>query len=156
MTTLISIALLSATSAAAKASPRQRKNHNFHRADSDLCHRLLNALEPQTYIPPHCHLDTSKAESIIILRGRVGVLFFSAQGEITEKCCIQPQSDCLGVDISPGTLHSLVALEPNSVFFEAKAGPYVPLSAAERAPWAPQEGDLDVVRYLAWMKSQFI
>ena len=139
-----------------KASPRQRKNHNFHRADSDLCHRLLNALEPQTYIPPHCHLDTSKAESIIILCGRVGVLFFSAQGEITEKCCIQPQSDCLGVDISPGTFHSLVALEPDSVFFEAKAGPYVPLSETERASWAPQEGEQGVERYLAWMKSQFI
>jgi hypothetical protein len=33
------------------------------------------------------------------------------------------------------------ALEPGTVFLEAKAGPYLPLSADEKAPWAPVEGD---------------
>jgi hypothetical protein len=51
----------------------------------------------------------------------------------------------LGVDIPHGTWHTLVALASGTVFFEAKAGPYVALSEAERAPWAPAEGSSSAV-----------
>ncbi|MEO6022339.1 MAG: WbuC family cupin fold metalloprotein [Burkholderiales bacterium] len=92
MQKIISLDLLNATSAAAKTSPRQRKNYNFHVVDTDVCQRSLNAIEPEIYIPPHCHLHPTKAESIIILRGRIGVLFFNADGEVTDKARLQPQS----------------------------------------------------------------
>ena len=36
--------LLEEVSAQAKASPRLRKNYNFHQSLDDLCHRMLNAL----------------------------------------------------------------------------------------------------------------
>lgn len=153
---LISLSLLNAVSEAAKASPRQRKNYNFHLDDQDICHRLLNALEPDTYIPPHRHLHPTKAESIVILRGRVGVLFFDTDGRPTQHCTLQPGSEILGVDISPGVYHSLVALVAGSVFFEAKAGPYVPAGADERAAWAPAENTAEAGAYLAWMKQQFV
>lgn len=59
----------------------------------------------------------------------------------------------LGIDIPHGTWHTLVALAAGSVFFEAKAGPYMPLAAAERAAWAPAEGTdeatLQLARYCA-------
>ena len=116
---------------------------------------MLNALEPETYVPPHRHLDPAKGESIIILRGSVGVLFFAANGEVTDKLKLQPQGEHIGVDIPAGTFHSLVSLEPGSVFFEAKAGPYVPITADELASWAPPEGNAEVSCYLAWMKSHF-
>jgi cupin fold WbuC family metalloprotein len=152
---IISQALLDTVSKLANASPRQRKNHNFHLADSDICHRLLNALEPETYIPPHRHLHQTKAESIGILRGRVGVLLFDAQGTVTQRCVMQPGGEIMGVDIVPGTYHSLVALMAGSVFFEAKAGPYVPVTPDERASFAPAENTPEAAAYLAWMKHQF-
>ncbi len=153
---LISQSLLDAVSDDAKASARRRKNHNFHLDDQDICHRLLNALELDSYIPPHRHLSPSKAESIVILRGRVGILFFDSEGQISQHCALQPDSELLGVDISPGVYHSLVALAPGSVFFEAKAGPYVPLTADERAAFAPTENTPEARAYLAWMKQRFI
>ncbi len=152
---IISKKLLDEVSGAAKASARQRKNFNFHQRDDDTCHRLLNALEPDTYIPPHCHRDPSKGESIIILRGKIGVLVFADDGTVSQCLVLQPESETLGIDIFPGTIHSLVALQENSVFFEAKAGPYVPIATNERVAWAPNESALNTQDYLAWMKQHF-
>ena len=90
-----------------------------------------------------------------MLRGKVGLLIFSEGGELTQKFVLQPLGETLGVDIPPGVVHSLVALEKNSVFFESKAGPYVPLMENERFPWAPNEGAVTAHEYLIWMKRQF-
>jgi cupin fold WbuC family metalloprotein len=152
---IISKPLLDDVSRLAQTSPRQRKNYNFHQRDESVCHRLLNALEPATYISPHCHRDDAKGESIVILRGKVGVLIFTGDGKIEQRFVIEPNSETLGVDIPSGVIHGLVALEKNSVFFEAKAGPYVPLAENERVNWAPTEGADAARDYLAWMKSQF-
>lgn len=153
---IISQSLLNTVSEAAKASPRQRKNFNFHLHDQDVCHRLLNALEPDTYIPPHRHLHSAKAESIVILRGKIGVLFFDAKGKHEQHHVLQPEGEIFGVNIFPGVYHSVVALAPGSVFFEAKAGPYVPATLEERADWAPAENSVEAGRYLAWMKKLFV
>lgn len=45
--------LLEEVSEQAKASPRLRKNYNFHQSLDEKCHRMLNALEPGTEIPIH-------------------------------------------------------------------------------------------------------
>jgi hypothetical protein len=43
-----------------------------------------------------------------------------------------------------------VALEPRSVLFETKKGPYLPIDESDFAPWAPLEGSGEKVRaYLA-------
>lgn len=152
---IISRQLMDEVSAAAQSSPRQRKNCNFHQRDDEICHRLINAIEPDTYIPPHCHRDATKGESIVVLRGRVGALIFSDAGVPNQRIVMQPESEILGVDIPPGVIHSLVALEKNSVFFESKAGPYVALAENEQVNWAPKEGENAMREYLTWMKSQF-
>jgi hypothetical protein len=41
------------------------------------------------------------------------------------------------------------------VFFEAKAGPYVPISMAEFAAWAPAEGDPGALAYLERLRALF-
>jgi cupin fold WbuC family metalloprotein len=74
---IIDNSLLDAVSKAAAESPRGRKNHNFHGADTEPCHRLLNAIEPGSYIQPHCHADANKDETIVILRGRLGAVIFN-------------------------------------------------------------------------------
>ncbi len=152
---IISRQLLDEVSAAAQSSPRQRKNFNFHQRDDEVCHRLLNAIEPDTYIPPHCHRDAAKGESIVVLCGKVGALIFSDAGVPNQRIVMQSESEVLGVDIPPGVIHSLVALEKNSVFFESKAGLYVALAENERVNWAPKEGENAAREYLTWMKSQF-
>lgn len=151
---LVDRALLARASDAAAESPRRRKNYNFHRKD-DACHRLLNAMEPDSYIPPHCHLDPAKDETILALRGKFGLVLFEADGTILTTAVLQAGGEAMGVDIPHGVFHTLVALEPQSVFFESKGGPYRPLAAEEKADWAPAEGAPDAAEYLDSLKELF-
>ncbi len=73
---LINQAMLADVAAGAAASPRLRKNLNFHPTNESPCHRMLNALQPGTYVQPHCHHDAGKDESIIVLSGKFGCLIF--------------------------------------------------------------------------------
>ena len=50
---LLTTELLRQVSEQAISSPRLRKNHNLHPSDDSRCHRLLNAIEPASYIRPH-------------------------------------------------------------------------------------------------------
>ena len=133
--------LLNQVSREATASPRQRKNYNFHQSDNELCHRLLNAIEPGSYVPPHKHSEPEKSETMICVQGRLGVLLFDEEGRVTHQSVIAPLSETIGLHIPAGTYHSLVALTPGSIFFEAKGGPYVPAPPHEFAPWV---GEPDV------------
>lgn len=147
---------LERVSSQAKASPRRRRNHNFHASESDTCNRLLNAIEPDSYIQPHCHHETAKDETLIVVRGRLGVIIFDERGTVIATAVLLPASDTVGVNIPHGVYHTLVALENGSVFFEAKAGPYLPLAPQEKAPWAPVEGDPTAASYLAELKRLFV
>ncbi len=152
---LIDCALLDRVSAQALASPRRRKNHNLHVAESDASHRLLNAVEPDSYIQPHCHADAVKDEAIVALRGRFGVVFFDAAGKVVKTAIIEPNGDTVAVNIPHGVFHGIVALLPGSVFFEAKAGPYQPLKPEEKAAWAPAEGEPGAAAYLEFLRALF-
>jgi cupin fold WbuC family metalloprotein len=144
---LIDQALLDTLSLEAKHGPRRRKNRNFHPHDSDLAHRLLNAIEPGSYVAPHRHIDPSKDETMIIVCGQLGIVLFDAAGRIEQTAVLAVGGPCCGINIPHGTYHSVVACQPGTVFFEAKAGPYLALSEAERAPWAPVEGDPAAAAY---------
>jgi cupin fold WbuC family metalloprotein len=162
----IDAALLNEVCAEAEASARRRKNRNFHPADDHPAHRLLNAMQPDSYIPPHRHLDPYKDETLVVLRGLLGLIQFDDEGTIV-RClkvgaaalCVpgtplRGQATAIGVDVPHGTWHTAVALEPDTVFFEAKAGPYLPFTAAERAPWAPAENSPEAAPYLAGLKAR--
>ncbi|MGE8495886.1 MAG: WbuC family cupin fold metalloprotein [Pseudomonas sp.] len=138
----------------AAANPRQRQHHNFHQMEEP-CHRLAVGLQPDTYIAPHRHLSADKAETLLVLKGRLGLLIFSGQGELLERRVLEAGGQSVGVDLPPGVFHALVVLDTDSILFECKAGPYRPLGEGESAPWAPREGDAGVADYLAWMRAQF-
>ena len=107
----------------AKESPRLRMNYNFHPSLDDKCHRLLNALEPRTEVPIHRH--GTKDETFIILRGRVRVNIYNDRGEVTQTTVLCQEEGNLGVDIPKGLWHNVECLEPGSVIFEVKEGPFV-------------------------------
>jgi cupin fold WbuC family metalloprotein len=151
----ISKDLLRELTAQAQAAPRKRKNHNIHANDAAPCQRVLNAVEPESYIPPHCHLDPRKEETLLLLSGRVGVVFFDEHGAITSDAVLDANALRFGVTIPPGRFHTLVSLTSGTVLFETKAGPYAQLSADERASWAPAEGDPAATAYLAMLKRRF-
>lgn len=164
MITLIDTVLLDEVGAEARAAPRGRKNRNFHPRDDYPGHRLLNAIEPGSYIAPHRHLDPAKDETMVVLRGALGLVVFDDAGHVvrTEKVGTpgalpsgRAGGTVLGIDIPHGTWHTVFALEPGTVFLEAKSGPYLALTDAERAPWAPAENAAEAPAYLAGLRRLF-
>lgn len=152
---LIGHALLNEVSAEAVAAPRGRKNRNFHPHDAYPAHRLLNAIEPGSYVAPHRHNDPSKDETMLVLRGRLGVVLFDDAGKAIASHALRAGGDPFGIDIPHGIWHTVFALEPGTVFFEAKAGPYVALDSSEKAAWAPQENAPEAKAYLEQLLMQF-
>jgi cupin fold WbuC family metalloprotein len=116
--------LLDQVSEQAKASPRLRMNYNFHQSLEDKCHRFLNAVEPGTVVPIHKH--PTKDESFVILRGKVRVTTHNDDGSVIEDVVLSQESGNYGVDIPKNVWHKLESLEPGSVIFECKEGPFVP------------------------------
>ncbi len=120
----IDVERLNRVSAQAKASERLRMNYNFHGSLDDKCHRMLNAVEPGTVVPIHRH--PTKDESFVILRGKVRVTTHNDDGSIIEDVVLSQESGNYGVDIPKNVWHNLESLEPDSVIFECKEGPFVP------------------------------
>ena len=115
--------LLDEVSALAKNSPRLRMNFNFHQSLDEKCHRFLNAVEPGTEVPIHRH--PTKDETFVILRGKVRVTTHRDDGSIIEDVVLSAEEGRYGVNIPKGVWHTIEALEPDSVIFECKEGPFV-------------------------------
>lgn len=139
-------------SAVAQESDRKRKNLNLHEQYDDPCQRLFNALEIQTYIRPHRHTDPPKPECFMGVRGRMALVLFDDEGEVTEVVPFGAGSDAVAIEVPPGTWHSILSLESGSVFFETKPGPYVPLTDKDFAPWSPEEGASEAASYLITLR----
>ncbi len=152
---LIDQALLDQVSNDAQSAPRGRKNLNFHPHNDYPAHRLLNGIEPGSYVAPHRHAAATKDETMVVVRGRLGLVLFDDQGRIIGKHCLAAGGDAIGVDIPHGTWHSVLALTAGTIFLEAKAGPYTALTDAEKAPWAPQENEAGAAAYYASLAALF-
>lgn len=123
---IIDSSLLDDLQAEAAKSPRLRMARDMRNSAADSSQRMLNALEPGTIIPIHRHPSTS--ESCLILRGAAEEVFFDNDGRETMRIVMRAESNCVGVNIPAGTWHRIIALEPGTVIFEAKDGPFTPTS----------------------------
>jgi cupin fold WbuC family metalloprotein len=140
--------LIAEVSSQAKLSLRKRQNYNFHETLDAIVQRMLNALEPGTYVHPHKHESPDKVEAFLILKGKVLIVEFDDAGDITNSCLLSAGSKNLGCEIAPRTWHTIASLEQGSVVYEVKEGPYSPINDKNFAPWAPKEGDPDCENYL--------
>lgn len=125
---LIDEILLDEVTRQAQDSPRLRMNHNLHDSLEAKAQRLLNALEPGTVLPIHRHPDT--AETYVLLRGRIRVMYYDDRKTETESVVLDPKAGSYGVHIPAGQWHTLEVLESGSVILEVKDGPYRPLDRA--------------------------
>jgi len=133
----------------AAAAKRRRQNLNLHDDYADPCQRLFNAMEPGTYVRPHRHLDPSRPECFMAIRGRMALVVFTDDGEVDRIVPFGDGFETVAIDLPPAMWHSLVSLEAGSIFFETKPGPYVRLSDKDFAPWSPAEGSTEAESYLA-------
>lgn len=145
---IINLELLNNLTDEAKQNPRLRKNLNFHSSFAEPSQRLLNAMEPGSYIRPHRHLFDPKPECFIGIRGRFVLFIFDNDGVVEKVIVFGPNEAAAGAEIPVGVWHTVVSLENGSVFFETKQGPFNPINKNDFAPWAPEEGSKEAFTYL--------
>lgn len=123
---VINTYLLDSISEKAKENPRLRQSFDLRNSEGDNSQRMLNALEPETVMPIHRHLNSS--ETMIVVRGSVKEYFYDDHGNITGEWVCAPDYDCIGVHIPAGQWHNLICLESGTVLFESKDGAWSPLT----------------------------
>lgn len=138
---LIDTAMLDGLSKQATIAARQRQGSNFHATLNDPLQRMLNAFEPGTYVRPHRHMEMQKREVFVILRGRLLVILFDDNGGETQRIVLDANQGNHAIEIAPDEWHMATALEPGTVVYEIKDGPYDVATDKQFAPWAPDEND---------------
>jgi len=128
--------ILDELTAKAKENPRLRCNLDMRNSADDQSQRMLNALEPGTVMPIHRHKGTS--ETCICICGHFEEYLYGytetrSDGTpdpksfgIIETIDMYPGGPILNIE--KGQWHSLKCLESGTILFEAKDGPYQPLS----------------------------
>ncbi|MBD2081217.1 WbuC family cupin fold metalloprotein [Leptolyngbya sp. FACHB-17] len=141
----------------ARSSPRQRKNHNFHE-HHDRVQRFLNVLQPGTYVRPHRHVrpaDADGFEFFLVLQGAIGILILNQSGSVIHTEKISATGTTRGVELGEGMFHTLIALEPDTVMFELKEGPYVPMDDKDFLPQFPLENTPDAKQWIQTWQGYF-
>lgn len=121
---LINIELLDRVTAEAEESPRLRMNFNLHNSLDAKSQRLINVILPGTVMPIHRHKHT--AETCVLLRGRMFVVFYNDMGAQVERYLLDPSIGNYGINIPAGQWHGIEVVEPSAIL-EVKDGPYTPL-----------------------------
>jgi len=132
--------------AKAMKSPRLRMNYNFHESLDDPINRLINVMEPDTYLRPHRHKNPDKIEIFLILRGKVALFLFDDLGKITDSRILDPKEGAYGGEIPADIWHTLLVLESGTTVYEVKQGPFAPLSPENMASWSPAPEDKEGVK----------
>ena len=149
--------ILEAKSRDARANSRKREILALQRGNEDSLQRMINAIEPGSYVRPHRHHAPPKAESVVLLAGSIGFVAFHNDGTLNHEASIllQRSRGTLALDCRESVWHTFFALEPNTVVFESKSGPFDPNSDKEFAPWAPAEGSPGAAKYLDQLVADF-
>jgi len=129
-------------------SPRGRIMQPIQRGQSDAVQRLLNGMQPGTYVRPHRHPLPGASETVVVLQGSILFFQFDARGGVLHSFVLHAGTrECL-LDITPGTWHTFLVLEEDTVCAEFKRGPYDAVTDKEFASWAPVESSPEVAQYL--------
>jgi len=86
------------------------------------------------------------------LRGSILVLEFNDEGGISEFIILDRDCGNFAAEIPPGRFHSMICLEPQTVAYEIKEGPYLPDTVKIFASWSPEEGSPEVELFLRKIK----
>ncbi|MCH8568558.1 MAG: WbuC family cupin fold metalloprotein [Balneolales bacterium] len=133
---------------AARESARKRIIFPIQRTQDDLVQRLINFLQPGTYIRPHFHPMKHATESILIMQGSLIFQTFDDMGEVQERIILKAGTFSCLIDIVPGICHNFVVTEADTVIAEFKKGPYDAATDKQFASWSPDEGTEQAREYL--------
>lgn len=133
---------------ASRKSDRKRIIMPIHRVQEAEVQRMINFVQPGTYIRPHKHPMPHASESIIIIHGAIRYFTFDDQGQILSDDTFTSNIIPSVLDIEPEVWHSFLVLKPDTILFESKKGPYDERKDKTFAEWAPEEGTSEVEKWM--------
>ncbi len=146
---VLDAAAISRGIAASRASPRLRIMLPMQRAASDGVQRLINFVQPGSYIRAHQHPMPRCVENITVLQGALGFLTFDENGGIkTDHHLVAGNAASCMADIEQGVWHTFFALAPDTVVLEIKHGPYDAATDKRFADWSPAEDSPEAAVWL--------
>ncbi len=110
----------------ATESERRRANHDLRTSTDDQSQRMLNVLLPGTQVPIHRHRET--AETVVVLSGKLTEVFYDDKGVECARYDLSPAEGRYALQVPKGIWHTVIVEEP-CIIFEAKDGPYKPLTS---------------------------
>jgi cupin fold WbuC family metalloprotein len=85
--------------------------------------------------------------------GSAAVLTFEPNGKVLEKIVLSQCGPNVAIEIPGSTWLTIASLQPGTVLFEIKKGPYQPVTDKDFAAWAPAEGERAAERFVQWFVS---
>ena len=142
----------------AKKNPRLRQHYNLHKNYAEPCQKVLNAIEPLSYIRPHRHFTVPKNEFFLAIRGRFALIIFDQEGTIQKvhRFSSQISTDFLAAEVQHDAWHTVISLEQGSILLEVKSGPFDAKQPKDSASWAPEENTIKSKEYSLYLKSMCI
>lgn len=133
--------------AASRSSPRRRVVVPVQRSESAVVQRMINVIQPDSYLRPHHHPRPQGVELVCVLQGEIGVFLFDDDGSVTSVFRLRPGPDTSIIDIEPRVWHTFLALAPDTIVLEIKGGPYDRDLDKVFPPWAPAEDEAGAAAY---------
>ncbi len=132
---------------ASRESERRRIILPIHREQDAEVQRMVNFLQPDTYIRPHKHPLQHATESLVLMKGSIHFFTYDDSGEVISKHIVESKPHPGVLDIEPEVWHSFKVLEPDTLLFECKRGPYDAETDKIFAHWAPEEGSDEAMNW---------
>lgn len=141
--------VLDVLTARAKASQRLRQHQNLHGSYQDPCQRLLNAVEPGSYLRPKRDVSVPRDKLLVALRGSFALVRFDDNGSIIGITEFAAGSIAgVAVEVAPTCWSTVLSMKTGSVLLEVRPGPFDPGHLGDFAPWAPEPEDARATEYL--------
>ena len=131
---------------AAGAAPLRRARLCLHPNEHDPVHEMVIVMFRDSYNGPHRHRD--KSESFHVIEGRLVVVLFDDQGNVTRRIRLGPpgSGETFLYRLPKNRWHTIVPLTEYIIIHEATTGPFAP-GQVEFASWAPDGKDAEEVRH---------
>ncbi len=136
----------------AEASPRRRHPKILHEPGAEF-NRVFNFNMHDTYMQPHLHPGEEKIEEIHVVQGRIAVIYFDDNGQVSEVTYLEKGKTEM-VRVPAFKWHTYVMLTDSAISYETMMGKYDPKTWKRMASWAPVEGSQECGAYLQFLKNK--
>ncbi len=113
----------------------------IHRSNQGKVQRLINFMQPGSYVRPHRHPQPHAIETVVVIHGSIALFLFDDEGAVQDGAFLHAGHPGCLADLEPNVWHTLLPVDQDTAILEIKAGPYDASTDKEFAPWAPAEDD---------------